>query len=276
MISEWSFSFRLKQNQNEYQRIELFSTSRKEGNKIFVIPSNQQSTEHPSNQLHQNEQINQIDEEVVFEMTRPDIQSQTFFIDLISSPSLKLKKKNTRLSIEKKYPHRLVIGENEKENYRWKFSDGKLYCYPEKEINGFLKVNEDPFGVVEIMTMNKMNYFYVNCGLTFERVCEKGEFVHSAEYLNIPTSYLTLINEIPNRDVIPGTPYFQTILHNKKHRKGILKFERNKEGETILQLVNCSDSTARLIFGKWFLGIVQNRVVWCDEKEAVIIKQDIY
>ena len=129
MISDWSFVFRIKKEEYSYCQLQLIEDTKNHG-KYYFSP------------------VEIVNEEILFEMTKPDIKTQTFYIEIITDLHQTSKNKSLQLNIERKYPYLLYIKENEKSSIRWKFQNEKLFAYPEKEINQTKRISNEPLGIV--------------------------------------------------------------------------------------------------------------------------------
>ncbi|ELP94797.1 hypothetical protein EIN_246910 [Entamoeba invadens IP1] len=233
------------------------ATGRRKDGTLFVVPSDSSKNQ------------------TLFEMVSPDVETQTCVITITSVLGVPSKGRDVCLTVELSYPFRLIVQDNPRVPTRWQFSNKKLWAFPNME-----KEDEIPFGMVDIIQFKGSAYFALLCAPLYASLSEKSDFSLFAkidEKRMRDDFFLSLINEIPNVDVIPGTPYFRAILSLKKPRRVTLRFVRNEDCEQIIMCTGAFDYTTRLIFGKWYLSLSNNEIVWCnEEKEALNIKRDKY
>ncbi|BFU21860.1 hypothetical protein EHI8A_100200 [Entamoeba histolytica HM-1:IMSS-B] len=256
MISDWTFSYRIGSDESTYQYMSCVPGLLR--NKILLVPNNNKQNQ------------------TLFEMIEPDVLSQTCCISVSSILGVPCIGKNMRLTYERTYPFKLTITEKEKGCTRWQLKNGILYAYLQEEKGIYPKKDEEPFGQVGLICIKNQNYFCINTPLLFSKMSLSKEITLTSQLFGKDYFYLCLLNEIPNKDIIPGTPFFRVILHCKKQRRSVISVQRNENCEPIIRLIGTYDSTAKLVHGKWYLGLYENSIVWGDESDSIVIRQDKY
>ena len=83
--------------------------------------------------------------------------------------------------------------------------------------------------------------------------------------------YFTFMNEIPNIDIIPGSPYFRVNVHRNIKHAASFQFIKGKIGYKI-HIIENKSPTVKYVFNNWWIKVRENEyqseLVYCDESEA--------
>ncbi|ELP95010.1 hypothetical protein EIN_252140 [Entamoeba invadens IP1] len=215
-------------------------------------------------------------EAILFETFDEDTESKTFRLRLVE-PN-KTTKQTQYVNIDPFPPNNIYISTCVQLSVRFRLQNKRFECLvcqslapPPEEMTK--KISEYFFSIGEVFSGKHTKYgqlVVINCAQHFlfkenlTGIFNIGTYAVPFK----PIHYVALLNEIPNVDVIPGTPYFKAIIHQNFENSTCFKFKQGVFGFKI-EAVWLNAPSAKTICGEWWLKVLDDgNVVFGEEKEA--------
>ncbi|BFU20628.1 hypothetical protein EHI8A_010660 [Entamoeba histolytica HM-1:IMSS-B] len=219
---------------------------------------------------------------ILFDTFDEDHLSQTFRLRVVDHQK---RFQSLHLGIEPFSPNNLYLSSTHQPSIRFRLINKKFEC---------LIQHESPqIGTTENITNSSVNdQFDVLGELYAGKQTKEGimvvvntaqHFLYKSNLSGIygigtyavpfkPIHFISMINEIPNVDIIPGTVYFKACLHQNFEHSTLFKMEQGEIGVKFHVIWNNSP-TMKTVSGDWWVkalgnGEGGNDIVFCEEQEA--------